>query len=496
MGAMMQLSKSDFLLYLKHPAWLWLKKHDPKRLPPIDAGLQRMFDEGHLFESYAEALFPGGTTLGFNGFNEYRTLPARTQTALARGDATLFQARFEAGELTCISDVLTRNGSGYDLYEIKSSTKVKPEHLLDLAFQYLVLTRSGLKIERVFVVHVNNQYERAGEIDPKGITITTDVTEDILSHLEQVESGIEQALSVMHASTMPDPSPRFVGLSAMKDWLPIYKVLHPDLPTDSVYHLASPSAKLLGELEDQGISTIEEIPADIKLSTKQSWQRETANSGQPIVHQERIKHFLDSLTYPLYFLDYETLGSVIPPFDRMRPYQQLPFQYSLHVIPSPDVTPIHTEFLHTENSNPAPALISQLKEDIGPTGTVLTWNQSFEMGCHDTMAAMFPEHADFLHGINDRVQDLMLPFFNGWYNDARFGASASIKKVLPVLVPELSYDDLNIHEGASAQAIWMETALEGKNADQKQQIMRDMREYCKLDTLAMVEIYAVLRTKC
>lgn len=488
----MQLSKSDFLLYLKHPAWLWLKKHEPERLPPINAGLQRMFDEGHLFESYAESLFGDGTTLGFSGYGEYATLPARTQAALTRGEQTLFQARFESGELTCITDVLTRHNDGYDLYEIKSSTKVKPEHLVDLAFQYLVLTRSGLKVERIFVVHVNNQYERAGEIDPKGITITTDVTEDVLNRLTQVEKDIEKALVVMHAPTMPDPSPRFVGLSAMCEWLPIYKALHPGLPADSIYHLASPSSKLLGELEDQGIATIGQIPAEVKLSTKQSWQRETAISGQPIIHAKRIAHFLDSLAYPLYFLDYETLGSVIPPFDGMRPYQQLPFQYSLHVIPSPSVTPIHTEFLSTENSNPAHALISQLKEDIGPTGTILTWNQSFEMGCHDTLAAMYSEHADFLHGLNERVRDLMEPFASGWYVDARFGGSASIKRVLPVLVPKLSYGDLAIHEGASAQAIWMETALEGKNAERKDQIMQDMRTYCQLDTLAMVEIYQSL----
>lgn len=483
------LSKSDFLLFLKHPAWLWLKKHNPKKLPPVDAGLQRMFDEGHLFEQYAEALFPGGTTLGFNGFDEYLTLPARTKVAITREDSNIFQGRFEAGELTCITDILSRNGNGFDLFEIKSSTKVKPEHLVDLAFQYLVLTRAGLKINQIKVIHVNNQYERAGEIDPKGITTTTDVTEDVRNHLEQVEKGIEQALAVMHAPTMPDPSPRFVGLSAMSEWLSIYQSLQSNLPADSIYRLASPSAKLLGELEDRGISTIGQIPTDIKLSTKQAGQRETVISGEPIIHTERIRHFLDSFTYPLYFLDYETLGSVVPPFDGMRPYQQLPFQYSLHVIPSPGVTLIHTEFLHTENTNPARALIAQLKKDIGPTGTILTWNQNFEMSCHDTMAAMYPEHAEFLHGLNDRVKDLMLPFFDGWYVDARFGGSASIKKVLPVLVPELSYNNLAIHEGATAQAIWMETVLEGKNTDQKEKIMQDMREYCKLDTLAMVEIF-------
>lgn len=488
----MQLSKSDFLLYLRHPAWLWLKKHDPKKLPPIDDALQQMFDEGHKFESYAEALFPGGTTLGFNRFDEYRTLPARTQTALTRGDQTLFQARLEAGELTCISDILTRNNNGYDLYEIKSSTKVKPEHLVDLAFQYLVLTRSGLKIERIFVIHVNNQYERAGEIDSKKITVTSDVTNDVHNRLEQVEKDIEQALSIMYDPTMPDPSPRYVGLSAMCEWLPIYKALHPDLPTDSIYRLASPSTKLLGELEDRGISTIGQIPIEVKLSTKQSCQRETTISGQPIVHAERIKYFLDSLTYPLYFLDYETLGSVIPPFDGMRPYQQLPFQYSLHVIPSPGVTPIHTYFLHTENSNPAPDLISQLREDIGSTGTILTWNQSFEMGCHNTMAAMFPEHADFLHSLNDRVRDLMEPFASGWYVDARFGSSASIKKVLPVLVPTLSYDDLSINNGAMAQQLWMGTILDKVMESETDTIMNDLLRYCELDTLAMVEIFNYL----
>jgi hypothetical protein len=150
------------------------------------------------------------------------------------------------------------------------------------------------------------------------------------------------------------------------------------------------------------------------------------------------------------------------------------------------------EYLHRDNSDPARPLAEQLIKDIGTKGSVLVWYEGFEKARNKELGDMLPEYKDAMEAINKRVVDLMTPFKQKWYDDPRFEGSASIKNVLPVLCPELSYKALGIQEGGSAQRLWMEAVLDGKRADQKEQILADLLEYCKLDTLAMVRIWQEL----
>ncbi|MDQ5951170.1 MAG: hypothetical protein QG639_447 [Patescibacteria group bacterium] len=448
----LQLSKSDYMLFLKHPAWLWIKKNDPKKIPPVDENTQAMFDSGHQFEPYAESLFPEGVSLGFSDYDEYRSLPQRTQDAIKRGDQVLFQPRFEWNEFTCICDIVSFvSENEVDLYEIKASTKAKPEHEYDLAFQTAVLEGSGLKVRNISVIHVNNQYVRNGEIKANEITAFTDITEAVRSRGEVSKEHMAQALKVTNSPTMPDPNPALAKLGSKKDWMAIYKNI--------------------AGVQDPQPST------DIK----------------PVIDHEAIQQFLGELGYPLYFLDYETMSGLIPYFDGQRPYQQVPFQYSLHVLESPEAELTQKEYLHRDNSDPSRPLTEQLIEDIGDRGSVLVWFEGFEKARNSELGDMLPEYKEAMEAINDRVVDLMTPFKLKWYQDERFNGSASIKQVLPVLCPHLSYKELGIQEGGSAQRLWMEAILDEKRADQKDQILEDLIEYCKLDTLAMVEIYNCLR---
>ncbi|MEK7571627.1 MAG: DUF2779 domain-containing protein [Patescibacteria group bacterium] len=492
----MTLSKSEYMLFLRQPAWLWLKKHDKSKLPEVDLAMQALFDNGHLFESYAEQLFPESTRLGFTDYLTYASLPKRTTEALESGAKTILQGRFEAGQLTCIIDVLDRvEGNVFDLYEIKSSTSVKIDHEYDLAFQVVVLEQAGLTIRNVSVIHVNNKYVREGLIDSKAITKTTDVTEAVRLLIDETKLNIQQALKTIQSDTPPGMSPRFVRLGPIDEWLVIYKSLYTDLAPHSIYHLATLKPQLVGELEDLGVTHIKDIPDHVKLSEKQQRQVQATKTDKRIIDKEKIFDFVDKLKYPLYFLDYETLSSVIPSFDGIHPYQQVPFQYSLHIIENPGAPIQHKEYLHTENTHPGLPLLQRLKEDIGNTGTIFVWYEKFEKSRNKELGEMFPEYADFMQSVNNRVIDLMLPFAQGWFVDKDFYGSASIKKVLPVLVTDLSYKELNIQEGASAQRLWMETILDGKNTEKKAQIMTDLIEYCKLDTLAMVQLYKVLQAE-
>lgn len=448
----MTLTKSDYMLFLKQPAWLWLKKNNPSKLPPVDANTQAMFDAGHAFEPYAESLFPEGVALGFSDYSEYTTLPQRTLDAIESGAHVLFQPRFSCSDYTCICDIVKFVDNGVvDLYEIKASTSAKTEHEFDLAFQVAVLEGTGFTVRNISVIHVNNKYVRNGDIEADKITMITDVTEKVRARGEATEKYMPLAATVAKQSEMPDPDPSLAKLGSKNDWLKIYENIVPQAP--------------------------------------KVWPPDTA----PTINNEAIKQFLSGLQYPLYFLDYETLMSLIPYFDGLRPYQQVPFQYSLHLLRTPDAALEHREYLHRENSNPSRPLTEQLLADVGDEGTVLVWYEGFEKSRNSELGEMIPEYKQAMEHLNGRVVDLMTPFKEKWYDDPRFEGSASIKKVLPILCPELSYKTLGIQEGASAQRLWMEAVLDGTRDGEKDQILNDLIEYCKLDTLAMVEIFNVLR---
>ncbi len=447
----MTLSKSDYMLFLKHPAWLWIKKHDPSKIPPVDENTQAMFDAGHQFEPYAESLFPEGVSLGFSDFDEYQTLPQRTLDAIESGARVLFQPRFNWGQYTCICDIVSiSDNKEIDLYEIKASTRVKPEHEFDLAFQAAVLEGNGFKIRSISVIHVNNKYVRHGEIEADKLTALADITEAVMAKRDLTAKYILTALDVAKSDIMPDPDPALAKLGSKNDWLAIYE-------------------NIVNKTE------------------------ENHEGAEPVIQRDGIKNFLNNLQYPLYFLDYETMSGLIPYFDGHRPYQQVPFQYSLHVLQSPDAELEHREYLHRDNSDPARPLVEHLVQDIGDTGSVIVWYEGFEKSRNSELGEQLLEHKDAMEAINSRVVDLMIPFKSKLYDDPRFGGSASIKKILPVLVPDLSYKVLNIQEGGTAQRLWMEAVLDEKRAGEKDQILDDLFEYCKLDTLAMVEIFNVLK---
>ena len=376
----MQISKSEYMMFLRHPAWLWLKKHDKDKLPPVDDDTQAIFDAGFLFETYAEQLFPDAVKIESDrsDYQGYKELTPRTRAVIESGAKTILQGRFEAGRITCICDVLVETGDKtFDLYEIKSSTSAKPEHEPDLAFQMIVLEESGYKIGNIFVVHVNNQYVRKGEVIAKELAAITDVTDKVKSLREKTKQNITEALKIVDSPNCPDISPAHLKMGAFADWLGIYKTLA-DVDEYSIYNLCSPGADKIGKLEAMGIKDIASIPDDFALSEKQRNQVNATKYDKVFIDKPEIKTFLDSLKFPLYFLDYETLSSVVPYFDGLGPYKQLPFQYSLHLLEKPDGELKHFEYLHTDNSNPVKPLSDALKSQIGTKGTVLVWYEGFE----------------------------------------------------------------------------------------------------------------------
>jgi hypothetical protein len=490
----MSLTKSDYLLFLNHPAWLWLKKYDKGKLPEIDENTQRRFDTGKELEKYAEALFEGGFRLGFTTDEEYLSLGSRTKETIAQGHQVLFQPRFDIEDLTCLPDIIVfTSEKTLKLYEIKSSTKVKPEHETDLAFQSFVLERCGYMVETVSVIHVNNTYVRDGAIDPAKLLTSVDVTGLVKAKHGETKANIELALVAIANTTIPDISPRHCGAGVLQGWLTIYRTLT-EVPAYSIYDLCGLNTKMVAELEDMDVLLIADIPDSVKLNAKQTKLVAGVKANLPEIDKSAITDFLATLTYPLYFYDYETCHCTVPAYDGTRPFQQIPCQYSLHRQEVPGGEVLHTEFIHRGSDNPAPALAEALRKDIGDTGTAIVWNATFEKTRNIEMAEMLPEYSEFFHDLNARTVDLMIPFSKGMFVHPAFLGSASIKSILPILVPELSYKELSVQEGLTAQRLWMEATLEGKGTDEeKEKLFSDLLAYCKLDTLAMVKIYEYLR---
>lgn len=488
----MQISKSDYMLFLKHPAWLWLKKHARHLLPPVDASLQARFDEGHAFEPYVEALFPKLVRLGFTDFGSYQTLPQRTSDTWRGGAEAVAQGRYEDGSLTCITDILRRDGDGFVLTEIKSSTSVKEEHKFDLAFQRVVLEAAGYAITRCEVAHVNREFVRNGEIDPKELVAITDITEEVDSQVEITRARIRQAVSVAASDKMPDPAPERARLKSYDEWLEIREKLDPPLSQDSIHHLPFINAKQASALIEAGITSIDKVD-DFALIGKSTRRYLTALAkGTRTIDRDALARFLGEIEYPVYYFDYETSQSLLPPWDGVSPYQQVSFQYSLHIQREPNGDIEHREYLHREASNPMPALLRRLHEDVRAVGSVLVWYEPFEKSRNNEMATAFPEHASFLRDLNSRVVDLMKPFADETIIDPAFRGSASIKAVLPALVPELAYDDLDIKEGASASRLWKDVTLTNPQAEGRDKVYADLVAYCTRDTWAMVAIHQAL----
>lgn len=485
----MLLTKSGFMSFLRCSCELWLVKQRPDLVPPTDPALQRIFDEGNVIDAWAQKLFPNGVNV--DGFG--KPAAENTKKAIANGTTILLQPTFMTAKLSCRCDILTKNADGsWDIYEVKSSTDVKEEHITDVAFQRICIEEAGIRISRTFLVHINNQYVRNGEINPEQLFAKVDITHEVENVMPMAKKEIPRALAVLDWEKMP----RLMHVMSCNDpaeceFLACY---FSEFKNDDKYSIAAslPKEKLVAFLE-RGLITPDQVPADVMAELGGIKLPDAKAEPTLSIDKDAIKSELDDLQYPLYFLDYETQHSAVPTFDGYRPYQQMVFQYSVHVVREPGMEPEHYEFLADQPKDPASMVAESLKKHIGDVGSVIVWNARFEASRNAEIGEHLPEFADFMADINDRIYDLMMIVKKGYYVDSRFGGSASIKKVLPVMCPELSYNDLAIHEGGTASASWATLTNAAIPVEQREQLRKDMLAYCGLDTYAMFAIFKKLQ---
>ena len=480
------LSKSKYINGLQCLKLLWVSINDAIRLPAYDAATQHIFDQGHLIGELAQQLYPNGIKLETDNIGAN----LRETTTSLKLRRPLFEAAFSGNRLYCRVDILNPSGGeAWDIVEVKSTNDVKDEQLYDVAFQRHCCQLNVVKINRCHIMHLNREYVKQGDVDPQQLFVTEDVTDRLDEFAEGLETRIAEMLKVIDSDECPATA---IGrhCNAPYDCL-LQQECWKHLPEHNVMTLCS--GKKLGEdLMSQGILDISNIPEETKLNDKQQIQKECVICRQPHIDTNEIKSFLKGLKYPLYFMDFETFATAIPIYDGTSPYQNIPFQFSLHVITKPGAMVEHYEFLAEGKDDPRPAFLAELKQDIGPKGNILVYYAAFEKSRLKELAGAFPEYEKWIDGIKERIVDLNAPFKDfSYYHPQQLGSS-SLKHVLPILT-NLSYSDMNIGEGNTASLKFMESAFGDIPEEERQKIRNDLLIYCGQDTGGMIEIIKKLQ---
>ena len=480
----MRFSKSKYLSGLQCHKRLWLEIHKPELAPPPPTGQQRIFDQGTAIGEMAREEFPNGVLIEADHLNIPVAIK-QTEEALANSADTIFEGCFIYDDILVRPDIILQNDLGsWNLIEVKSSTSVKEMNIHDVAVQTWVLQGSGLEVKRAFLKHINRDCVYP---DLSNIFKTVDLMEPVEAVLSTVPQKLSEYKSLLSNSEPDIP----IGKHCSNPYdCPFVSYCWRDVPDHSIFNISRLRWSVKERLLAENKITIDKLPADFSLNENQLKYVESFETKKPIIDRNGIKEELDKLEYPLYFLDFETDNPAVPRFDGMHPYEKFPFQYSCHIL-NESGSLEHIEFLHESESDPRRPLVESLTKTIGESGSVIVYHAGFERGVLSKLAQWYPEYAELLLSVIDRLWD-QLDIFRKYYTDYRFKGSNSLKNVLPVIVPSMSYDDLAVSDGTEAQVTWNEM-IRLPESSQKSKLINELREYCRQDTMAMVEIHKVIK---
>ncbi len=481
------LSKSLFIRGRQCHKSLWLHKNRPELKDTLSDAQQAVFQTGTDVGILAQQLFAGGIEIPYEGLSHQEQID-KTKFGIANETETIYEATFLYDGVFVKVDILHQGVRGWEIYEVKGSTEVKDVHIFDAALQYRVLTGAGLDISKVAIVHINNQYTRFGDLDIQQLFACTDIT----GQAQDLQPNISDELAAQRAMLAGDMPTIDIGRQCDDPYPCDFKGhCWQHIPEDSVFDLRGRGADKFA-LYRQGIIRQEDIPLEM-LNSTQRFQVEATLNQRDHINKKKVKSFLNGLWYPLCFLDFETFMDAVPPFVGCRPYQQIPFQYSLHIQGSPDAELSHYEYLAEAGKDPRDELLATLLARIPAGACIIAWNQSFEIGVLKRLAEFFPDKRAQVEQRITNFRDLMQPFKSRDIYPWQAKGSYSIKPILPLLAPELSYENLDgVANGGDAMEAWHKMSATDDPAE-VERIRNELLKYCKLDTLAMVRILESVR---
>ena len=488
----MTLSKSLYIRGLQCEKSLWLKKKKPEVLQASDDGAQAVFDTGTSVGELACELFSGGERIEYTG--NFSSQIAKTKELMGRGAKVIYEATFCFDGILVMVDILRIGKDGLIINEVKSSTSVKEVYIDDSAIQYYVLSSLGYKVSVANIIHIDNSYVRGEKLELEKFFHAEDVTEQV----KQKQADIPQILSkfdeILSKDTEPevDIGPQCSDPYTCDAWEYCWRKQR-GIPEYSIFDISRLRSDKKFELYKSVVLKFEDIKELDKFNASQQIQIRSELSKEQIIDKEAIKEFLETLSYPLYHLDFETFQQAVPEFIGLSPYEQIPFQFSIHKDDGKGNLE-HFEFLAEVGADPRYELALNLIKFIPQDACVLAYNMSFEKRVIRRLAEIYPQISNELMAIHSNIKDLMAPFVSKSYYHPKMRGSYSIKYVLPALVPEFesAYKDLNlIHHGGEAMQAY--EAMAYMPAKERNAYKKALLAYCKLDTLAMVKVLEKLR---
>ena len=473
------ITKDLFLTALQCPvrAWNEMNLTTPKLLTTYD---KFILEEGLDIHKKAQHLFPDGLLI--TGDN----ISAAIRTAELLNDpdiSTLFEATFMIHNGITKADILRKTTSGLHLYEIKSGLNPSEEYLDDIAYTTMICKQAGMPLSKCSLLLIDRDYRH-------GMPITAlfkehDCTEQVLKHTQEFWNQYDSIVKKMSSERIL-PLRDIYGCKNCEYIDECFK----NNPQYHIFDLPRLRHSKFCRLRELGINSIENIPADFDLTANQEKVREAVKAGKPYIDKERLKRELEQLVYPLYFLDFETVTTAIPLYEDISPYTQIPTQYSLHVCSKAGQV-VHHEYLSDHKKDCRRKLAEKLIGHCGSEGSVFCYT-SFEKTVLNNLILLFPDFKKELEGLVDRLVDLCAILQRNYYHPD-FHGSYSIKNVLPIMVKDLNYDNMEISNGSDAVAQFAYLAR-GKYGKEEEKVVRqNLLEYCKLDTLAMVKVWEKLQ---
>ena len=489
-------SKSRYCLAWQCPKLLWLSKFKPE-LKPEDPSLQARFDEGNVVGDLAMNLFGDFTEVTAykdDGKLDLNKMQELTRECVANGVQNICEASFNYNGLYCAVDILRKEDDGYAIYEVKSSTHASHIYAVDIAYQKYVLEHCGLNIVGTYLICINSDYIRGEELNIDELFQIIDMSDDVNNEYQNVPSLLKKAEQIYSLKSEPDVD---IGLHCRDPYeCAFWGYCTKNLPTPNVFDLYRMGFEKAIKHYKQGQISYNDLMFDGGITNAKQLRQmlHQISEQKPDIDKDGIRDFLDTLSYPIYFLDFETTQAVIPEYEGIKPYQQIPFQYSLHYIEYEGGPLLHKEFLAESGTDPRRAIAERLCEDIPQNVCITAYNKGFECGRIKELAAIFPDLSDHLMNIQSNIKDLLTPFQSGYYYNKAMGGSFSIKSVLPALFPDdpaLDYHNLEqIHNGGEAMSIFPK--IKNMSPDEAEETRYNLLQYCKLDTYAMVKVWGKL----
>lgn len=475
------LSKSKFMAGLQCQKRLYLEVHSPAERAETSASTERQFEEGHEVGERARLQFPGGVLIEGEPW-EFSRLADKTSAAMKSGASAIYEASFLADGLFARIDILkcSSNKGSWDVVEVKKSTSVKDEHLPDIAFQVYLAKKAGIKVGNCFLMHMNNQCVYP---DLSNLFILVDVTKDVAMLANEIEEQVRQAKKTLSLKSKPSVA---TGRHCSAPYeCPFMEKCWKGFPKHSVLDLTRSAG---WPYFDRGIIRLSDLNAKDFTGTNRRIV-EVVKSGKRFIDPNGITSAMKDWKYPLYFLDFETINPAIPRFDGTRPYEQIPFQFSCHILKTAkSKTTEHLEFLHNTSADPREVFVKKLLAAVGTKGSIVSYNKSFEAKVMEKCGLWFPKYEKKLQAVIDRLVDPM-PVVSKNVYDPGFHGSFSLKLVAPSLLGEkFDYSDLDVGGGAEAQAMFEEMISVETPKPRAAEIKEALLHYCRLDTLSMVEL--------